>query len=189
MSIRLLSAFMLIATLPACDFGPETARFVPTPTQSELRARARVSTVEISEVTLPAYAASEEISLREEGGAIRSNPDFLWAELPENALTQALVENLSQITGAQVAANPWPLGDRPQVEVTVRVRTMLVSETGTLEFSGQYAIGAPEDAVREHVHAFALTETISGRDYQSIVDAHGRAWRRLAEDIARRGLR
>ncbi|GFE66074.1 PqiC family protein [Litoreibacter roseus] len=176
-------------TLAGCGFGPGTARYLPDATPSEVRASARVSTVEIIEVTLPSYAASEEISVRGVDGAIRSSTDILWAEDPESALVQSLVTNLSQITGARVAADPWPLADPAQVELTVRIATMLVSADGRLDFVGQYAVAAPDRAIRETVTPFAITESVNAASYQSIADAHARAWRQLSEEMAKRALR
>jgi uncharacterized lipoprotein YmbA len=146
-------------------------------------------TVEVLQVSLPTYAASEEIYVRGADGALTSSSDLLWADEPSRAVTLELTRYLSQITGAQVAPEPWPFADRAGARVDVRVEDMYAAADGRFIMTGQY-FAAPEAEGRDRSGLFSLSAPIAGEGgVAAIAAARGQVVRDLAAEIARRGLR
>ncbi|MCQ0091589.1 hypothetical protein FGD77_07775 [Roseovarius sp. M141] len=175
------------ATLAACGGTPDERVAVPRtdPVQSQ---RISYSTVALREVSLPTYAASEEIYVSGPGGVISPDEGLLWADEPGRAITLELTRYLAQITGARVASEPWPFVDRAQVELELRVEEMLAHVDGTFRLSGQYFV-APENG-RDRANLFAVVVPIGGTfSAQDIAAARGSAVRQLAGEIAAKGLR
>ena len=181
--MRFFLTLCLALTLAAC--GETATRVLLDPSPSTQKIRASVRTVEVAQVSLPDYAAALEISVQTEGGTLAQVPDVLWADEPARGLTAALVRQLATITGVQVAAEPWPLADLPEAEVTVRVEQMAVLQDGRLRLSGQYGIRYDNEDRRGHLHLFDFTSDVAdATDVSAIARAHDDAWRQLAEDIA-----
>ncbi|MEM7711167.1 MAG: ABC-type transport auxiliary lipoprotein family protein, partial [Pseudomonadota bacterium] len=133
--------FLFPLALAACS---GTQYFAPPPTQSELRLNVRADTVQVNEVSIPEYAINQEIPIQQADGSLVTDTSRLWADLPDRALQGSLTRHLNAITDAEVAAEPWPLGGFPEVEVSIFVEDMIVQSAGTLRFTGTYAL-ARED--------------------------------------------
>ncbi|TCP41827.1 PqiC family protein [Rhodovulum marinum] len=178
----------LAALLAACSASP--ARYtVPEVEVAGPRVPSIYGTVALREVALPAYAASEEIHFRGPDGALASAPDVLWADDPTRAITGDLARALGRITGATVAAEPWPFFDRPAATVEIRVSDMLAEADGRFRLTGQYFV-APETGRRTRSGSFALEAPIAAPGGPApIAAARGQAVRDLATLIARDGLR
>ena len=182
-SIAMLAA---IAALAACG-APDERVAVP---RADAGAKQRISygSVSLRELSLPTYAASEEIFVSGPDGTITAGDSLLWADTPGRAITLELTRYLAQITGARVASEPWPFLDRPQVELELRVEEMLAYADGTFRMSGQYFV-APENG-RDRARLFALSVPIGGTfSAQDIAAARGAVMRQLAGEIAANGLR
>ncbi|WP_135506911.1 PqiC family protein [Roseovarius aestuariivivens] len=184
---RPISAFALLcaAALAACG-APESRVAIPK-LQADERQSIAYRSVSLREVSLPSYAASEEIFVAGEDGLLSPNEGLLWADDPSRAITLELSRHLSQITGAQVASEPWPFDDYPQVEVELRIETMLPGADNVFRLSGQYFV-APENG-RDRSRLFDLAVPIVAEGAGGIAAARGRAVQDLALDIARNGLR
>ena len=171
-----------IALLAGCagGVGPQV---VIDPKTSELRVPARVGSVMLRDISLPAYAQATEISVRSAGGTLVEKKGAVWADEPARAMTGAMVRNLSSITGAQVAAEPWPLEGYPDVELTVRVEHMFARDDGSITLVGYYAIR------REHgrslIRQFDITRPPDPGAPDDLALVHEAAWADLAERIAR----
>ncbi len=184
---RSLAMLAAAATLAACGGTPDARVAVPRaePGQSQ---RISYSTVALRAVSLPTYAASEDIYISGLDGVISPGAGLLWADEPGRAITLELTRYLAQITGARVASEPWPFADRAQVEVELRIEEMLAHADGTFRLSGQYFV-APENG-RDRANLFALVVPIGGAfTAQDIAAARGAAMRQLAGEIAAKGLR
>lgn len=174
-------------TLAGCGGPPEARVAVPRASADQMH-RIAYRSVSLRDVSLPTYAASEEIYIQAADGTISPGKGLLWADDPVRASTLDLSRNLAQITGARVASEPWPFLDRPQVEIELRVEEMLAHADGTFHLSGQYFI-APENG-RDRARLFALSAPIGGTfSAQDIAAARGAVMLQLANDIAARGLR
>jgi len=133
-------------TLAACSGTSTLLQY--TPAQSDLRLQANVSSVMVQTVTLPSYAASEEIAVEIEPGIIETSSDFLWADQPERAVTLALTANLNDILGTTVGANPWPFPGLPDAAVDVRVSEMVAGVDGNFRLTGQFYTGVTASTIR-----------------------------------------
>jgi uncharacterized lipoprotein YmbA len=179
------AALGLVALLAACASEVRVATPVITP---QTRIASSFSSIEVSEVTLPSYAAAEDIYFRDADGAI-SPMGTLWADLPARAITLQLARDLGAITGVTVAPEPWPFRAYAAAKVDVRIEELLATAEGVFHLSGQYFV-APEAGGRATSGSFAIQEPIEGTptSASAIASARGRAVSKLAEAIARRGL-
>ncbi len=187
LNIRSIALLAAAATLAACGGTPEARIAVPRADVAQSQ-RIAYDSVSLREVSLPTYAASEDIYVSGPDGIIVSGDGLLWADEPGRAVTLELTRYLAQITGAQVASEPWPFLDRPQAEVELRIEEMLAHADGTFRLSGQYFV-APENG-RARARLFSLAAPIGGTfSAGDIAAARGAAMRQLAGEIAANGLR
>ncbi len=126
--MRILALFLPLL-LAGCLSG-QAPRFAVEPVPSTVKVRTSASTIELADVTLPNYATENWLTVQDEAGALVPLRDADWADEPSRAMTFALVRHLSEITGAKVAADPWPLAGIPEAEVRVRVEQMIADTTG-----------------------------------------------------------
>ncbi|MFX4298483.1 MULTISPECIES: ABC-type transport auxiliary lipoprotein family protein [Roseobacteraceae] len=180
-----ISALCFVTLLAACA---SEVRVAAPQTAPETRIASRYSSLEVTEVTLPSYAAAEDIYFRAADGAI-SPTGTLWADLPSRSITLQLARDLGAITGVTVAPDPWPFRAFPAAKVDVRIEELLATAEGTFRLSGQFFI-APEADGRATAGAFAIEEPIVGKPTEAaaIAAARGRAVSKLAETIAQGGL-
>ncbi len=181
MRIPLASFALFCTVLSGCG---QTEFFAPLPTTSQLRLGIAAETVMVNEATVPEYALNQEIPVQQPGGALLADTGRLWADLPGRALQGALTRHLSAITGARVAAAPWPLSGFPDAEVSTFVDDMIVQADGTLRFTGSYAVRS--ELGRDRTGVFTIIVPVANvESYVAIMAAHEAAWQRLAEQIAR----
>lgn len=183
--MRGLLIVTITALLAGCAsdqrFGAET----PVPSQN---VAVRFGAIEVVQATLPAYGASEEISVRKaDGGIAPLGP--LWADDPARAVTLQLARDLGAITGAVSAPAPWPFRNLPDVRVDVRIEDFLATDTGVFLLSGQYFV-APETGGRDRARRFSFSVPLDDpATAGGIAKASGDAVSRLALEIAQNGLR
>ncbi|ETW12036.1 hypothetical protein ATO8_13112 [Roseivivax marinus] len=183
------TGFLFIAlaagTLAACG-GPDQ-RFATPASTPTVRVASAYPTLEVVEVTLPLYAASEEIYAADAGGAITPLGP-LWADDPARAMTLQLSRDLGQITGATVAPEPWPYREYAAAKVDVRIEDMLATDAGTFRLAGQYFV-APDEGGRNRSGSFSIEVPMATPDSAAtIAAARSAAVSQLAETVARRGL-
>jgi uncharacterized protein len=183
-----IATIALVVALPLASCGDTNARFpiaaetVPSVTKTKVA----VGTVEVREVSLPAYAAASEIVVEQEGGALTVVPKAVWADDPVRGVTGALARSLDLRSTASVAAEPWPLAQSADVQVEVRIDRMIAKLNGEFELSGQFAIAAPDGAIRESVQRFAVTAPLADNSPASVAQATGVAIDALASDIVKK---
>ncbi|NDR56967.1 PqiC family protein [Aliiruegeria sabulilitoris] len=176
----------LLALVTACGQGP--VRYAAAPVPSGGRISIGVSQLEVREVSLPAYARSEEIWRESEGGALTSDSSVLWADDPARGITMELSQHLSTMTGARVAAEPWPFEELPQARLFVRVQQMVAGADGQFRMSGQYFVAALS-AGRDRSGDFAVSAPfVLDGGAPAIAAARATAVRDLARLIADRGF-
>ncbi|WP_172330901.1 membrane integrity-associated transporter subunit PqiC [Mangrovicoccus sp. HB161399] len=184
---RLTFLPLLLALGTAACTSPPTQFLLDAPT-SDLRLRPMVSSVEVRDVSLPQYAsAADGIAIQQADGSVTANPNEVWADTPERGATLALARNLAAITGARVAAEPWPFADLPGASVKVVVERFLASETGGVRLEGSYAISPVGSGLRDRGGRFDIAVPLPENPGTSdVARAHGLAIEQLAEEIARR---
>ncbi|ALG91342.1 MULTISPECIES: PqiC family protein [Actibacterium] len=175
-------AVALVLLLPACSAtGPG---YQMEPVTSDLRVRPAVRSVVVRTVSLPAYAAADEIALQSATGAIET-PGGLWADTPERAATLVIARHLAEITSATVAAEPWPLDALPDVSVDIRAERLLAGADGVLRLSGMYYVSGEGRPFDNTAGRFDIPVPLEGATPGAIAAAQANALRQLSETIAR----
>lgn len=177
-----VSAALLGLLLAACG-ADNSARYLVDAPAAEAARTVRVRSIEVRDMVLPAYAAALEIAQQDETGALRNLPDTLWADEPVRGMTAALARSLDLGSSATVAAEPWPLDTPADVQLIVRVERMVAGSDGIFVLSGQYAIAAPDGAVRERLERFDIRVPLAAADAPTIAAATGQAVAAIAADI------
>ncbi|WP_022708067.1 MULTISPECIES: PqiC family protein [Paracoccus] len=137
----LRAAFPAICLLMAACSDPEaTGRYLIDPPTAGVQVPNRLGTAELKDVQLPEYASDQEVAFQTEDGAVRSNPDSLWADNPSRAFTTTLARTISEVSGATVIGEPWPLAEPPARVVEVRVERALAQADGIYRLSGRYFV-------------------------------------------------
>lgn len=178
----------VLTTLAACA-SPEVRVAAPQPTSVE-RIAIRYPSVEVREVSLPSYAAVEDIFLRAPDGQLSSTPDLLWADDPTRAITLGLTRALAEVTGADVAPEPWPFDSFPSARVDVRIEDFIADTTGLVQLTGQAFIAPLDGRGQDRVLLIDLSRTApQPADAAAIAAARSALVADLAVLIARSGLR
>lgn len=178
--------------LAACS-GPVTQVSVP-PVQTDLRLRPIIGSLEVRDISLPRYAASDDIVRAGADGGIDTLPSTVWADTPERGLTLRLVDALDRITGARVAAEPWPFAEPPAASVTIRVTDALGQPDvgdlpGRYVLRGSYAISPVASDLADRAGRFEIAVPLADGSPQSLGAAQSAALGELAETLARRVAR
>jgi len=183
---RLLLPLALLLSLAACGGAPE--RFAAPLAPAGARIGIGPSLVEVRQVSLPSYALDEEIWVETDTGALTADSGFLWADDPARGVTQELTRQLAAITGARVAAEPWPFDALPQARVEVRIDEFVAGNDGRFRISGQY-FAVTLTAGRDRAADFAVAAPIApDSGVPGIAAARAAAVRDLARLIATNGF-
>lgn len=171
--------------LAACSDPEKIARYPIDPPTAQKAVANRLGRAELREVSMPQYATAQEIPYQTPDGALRSNPDNLWADDPSRAVTLSLARQISSISGATVISEPWPLADPPARRIEVRIEQMLPGSDGQLHVSGVYFVTpAGMEAGRDIVRRFDFTVPIADQEPGTIAKAQSAAVTVLARRIA-----
>lgn len=176
-----LSLFLIVLFLVGC--GDKKERFVIAPGTSAAEARLGVDTIEVRDVSLPAYASASEIVLADAKGALRPAPKAIWADDPPRAVTAALARSLDVKSSATVAVEPWPLTEEPAAELSVRIEQMTARADGTFLMYGQFALSSPSGALRERLRRFSINVPMAESTPAAVATATGQAIDALADKV------
>jgi uncharacterized lipoprotein YmbA len=180
-----LPAVLSLALLAACSSPEKTGRYLIDPPTPPVRVANQLGpTVELRDVSLPEYASGQEVSWQTPDGAVRSNPDNLWADNPERAVTLTLARAISDVSGAAVIAEPWPLGEPAERRLEVRVEKALAQSDGLYRLSGRYFLADESGGGRNHARSFDISVPLANAEPQSIAVAQSNALSILAQQIA-----
>lgn len=178
----LAAASLLLA---GCSNPEKTGRYLIDPPSPPVQIENRLGpTVELRDVSLPEYAAGQEVSWQSEDGAVRSNPDTLWADNPQRAFTQSLARAISDVSGSAVIAEPWPLGEPPERRLEVRVEKALAQSDGIYRLSGRYFLANEAGGGTNFVRSFDISVPLGGDAPGVIAAAQSQALSILAQQIA-----
>jgi uncharacterized protein len=175
---------ILVAALALGACGGNSAQYLFDPVPTDTRIRTSVQSVVIQDVTVPEYANNQEIAVLGSDGAVRTDSDVLWAEIPSDAISNGIARSLSEITGATVAADPWPLEAIPDMRLEVRIERMIADDAGRFVFAGQYFLSPDGRNFRSATGRFNIVEPMDTNGYPGIARAGSRAVTRLSEQIA-----
>ncbi len=189
--------FLAVACLAliGCGDAGEPVRYTTTTPAEASRVSIPVKSVSLREVSLPSYASEEGIAVADGAGAIRTEPDRLWADDPTRAVTLRLTNALADLTGRVVASDPWPFREDAEAVVEVRIETFVAEASGQFVAQGRYYVAHQvedeEGPVRkDRAVSFWLVQPFEPEGgFKAIAAARTRIVSALAQDIARRGLR
>lgn len=181
----MLKRMMIVAFGALAGCTALSDRLALVPQASTLELRPLVGSVMVRTVSLPTYAAVEEIPLQSPNGLIVINEDILWADAPERAVTLVLTQTLSDILSIDAGPEPWPFIGLPDVSVDIRVSRMLAGADGLFQLTGQFFVGGDGANFPNTARSFDITTQLATGDITSIPAAQAEALRLLAEEIAR----
>lgn len=184
LAARVLSLLTLLA-LAACG-SPE--RFAVAPPPILEKTRIAFASVEVRDVSLPSYAASDEIHTQTDDGTLISSSDVLWADAPERAIALELSQNLARLTDRRIASEPWPFEAFPDARLEVRFAELVATTSGVFSTSGQYFVAVENGRERSGLFDLAVPFDPAGGP-NAIARARGQLILDLAEYIAQNGLR
>lgn len=186
--MRLLLPLLATLTLTACGNPEKVARYLIDPPMPPVAVANRLGTAELKDVSLPDYASGQEISWQTADGAVRSTPDNIWADNPQRAFTMTLARTISEVSGATVIAEPWPLAEAPSKRIEVRVEKALAQADGIYRLSGRYFVS--DDGYSggsNQVRSFDISIPLTSEGSGAIAAAQSAAISQLAAQIASLG--
>ena len=182
-----LTSILMLGLLAACGGAPERYS-VSAPAVTE-KTPIAFGSVEVRDVSLPSYAAADEIHIQGEDGTLVSSTDVLWADSPERAVALELSQNLARLTDRRIASEPWPFEAFPDARLEVRFTELVATSGGLFRGAGQYFV-AVENGRRERAGLFELAVPFDpAGGPPAIARARGQLILDLAAYIARNGLR
>ena len=178
----MLTLLMLVA---GCSNPEKTSRYLMDPPAAPTQVSNRLGTAELRDVSLPEYAAGQEVSYQTADGAVRSTPDDLWADNPQRSFTLTLARAISDVSGATVIAEPWPLTNPPDRKLDVRVEQALAQANGVYRLTGRYFV-SDENFTGEgnHARSFDISVPLTGEGAVNVARAQSAAIAILAQQIA-----
>ena len=178
------AAAAALALLAAC--GAPDSVVVQPPAITET-VRIGFKSVEVKDVSLPSYAAADEIAQQAPDGTLITSK-VLWADAPERAIGLELSRNLARLTKRRVASEPWPFEEDATATLDVRFADLIAGTDGTYRATGQYFVGVYEGRERSGVFDLVVTYDPKGGP-AAIARARGQLIVDLAKYLAAKGLR
>lgn len=182
---NLAVALFLLFAAAACSTPTTFVKATPEPVTERVAIAFR--SVEIRTVSLPTYAASEEIYGQGADGVLATTSAVRWADIPERAITLELSRTLAELTGARVAPEPWPFDARAEAQVDVRFEDLLAGADGVFRASGQYFVSSESGRERSGLFRLDVRYTPEAGP-EAIAAARSRAILDLAKLIAGKAL-
>lgn len=184
---RPLFALALLSLLAACSNPLKTGRHLIDAPQTTKQVSDRLGTAELSDVSLPDYASSDEVAFQAADGTVRSGPGALWADKPQRAFTVALARSISDVSGATVIASPWPLTEPPAHKIQVEVEKALASRDGLYRLSGRYYVSDERGRGSSQARSFSIAVPVPAGSTSGVAAAQSSAISQLARQIAQLG--
>lgn len=185
-AIRNIATLGFVLVLAACGTADRYAVSLPPVTET---IRIAFASVEVRDVSLPSYAAADEIHIRKADGTLISSSDELWADAPERAVALEISESLSRLTNRRIASEPWPFEAFPDARLELRFSELLATDAGQFRATGQYFV-AVSNGGRERSGLFDQSVSFDPKTGPAgIAAARGQLVLQLARFIAKEGLR
>lgn len=184
--MKTFAPLTLALTLALAACGDTAARYLVEPAPTAAPVALRLSSIEVRDAVLPAYAEDVQILAQDASGALVPVKGAEWADSSARAVTAALARSLDLQSTAAVAAEPWPLSDAPAARLDVRVDALVARADGTFQMAGQYAVASFDAPGREVLERFDIRVPRPGDGPGAIAAAQGQAFDRLAAQIVAR---
>ena len=140
--------------------------------------------VNVFQVRVPAYMSRPQIIQAKENSAeILIADSDLWAEPIEDALTRAVIADISSISGSQNVQQPVLAGtDKNAVNLKIEVLKCAGSIGGKLDFKAQYALSNSQTSKSFNFE----TSLKAGEDFNGYVNAISSAVEDLSLDVCKK---
>ncbi len=182
--IKPLALCATLALLAACGASDRIAVQSPEITET---VPIRYASVEVKDVSLPEYAAADELAQQAPDGTLITSK-VLWADSPARAIGLELSRNLASLTNARIAPEPWPFEAPASAALDIRFADLVAGTDGVYRATGQYFVGVYQG--RERSGQFDLSVAYDPKGgAPAIARARGRIISDLAVFVARNGLR
>jgi uncharacterized lipoprotein YmbA len=176
-----------LCALTACSSSPDRYAVTSPPIAETQRIGFRA--IEVRDVSLPAYAAADDIAVLDDAGRLVGLDGALWADTPSRAIALEISQNLARMSGARVAPEPWPFEAFPDARLDIRFQSLIAGPDGRMRATGQYFVGV-SDGRRERSGLFDLSVAYDPAGGAAAVSAaRGQIVLDLTRLIARDGLR
>lgn len=186
--MRNMTPALVAMTMALGGCGGTPDLFPVTPPEVTETIAISLRSIEVRDVSLPTYAAADEIAIEDADGRLIAAGSSLWADTPRRAISLELSGHLARLTGRRIASEPWPFEEFPQARLDVRFESLLAGADGRLRASGQYFV-AVVDGGRERSGLFDLSVPFDAAGGpQAIAVARGQIILDLARHIARTSL-
>lgn len=182
--IKSIATAATLAFLSACG-APESIAVKPPSVKHTQHIG--FASVEVKDVSLPSYAAADEIAQQAPDGSMITSK-VLWADAPDRAIGLELSRNLSQLTQARVASEPWPFEEDAAATLVLRFVDLAAGTDGIYRATGQYFVGVYEGRERSGQFDLNVTYDLEGGP-AAIANARGRLISDLSKFLARKALR
>lgn len=143
--------------------------------------------VEVKDVSLPSYAAADEIAQQAPDGTLITSK-VLWADAPERAIGLELSRNLARLSRKRVASEPWPFEEDAVATLDVRFAELVAGTDGVYRATGQYFVGVYQGRERSGLFDLSVAYDPKGGP-AAIAAARGQIILDLAKYLASEGLR
>ncbi len=181
---KILGLLTLTLALAAC--GDNKSRFLINTVESSAQTRLSVGSIEVRDVSLPAYASASDIVVEQADGALKPVSKAIWADDPVRGVTGALARSLAAKSTATVSAEPWPLADSPAARLEVRVDQMVAGADGNFRLTGQFALSSPQGQIRDSLTRFAVSVPLADTSAGAVAASTGQAIDTLADEVLRK---
>ena len=177
---------MLALTFGLAACGDNAARYLVEPAPVAAAVPLRLSSIELRDMVLPAYAEGAQILQQDASGALRPVANSEWADGSARAMTAALARSLDLQTTAAVAAEPWPLSEPAAGRLDVRLDRIVARADQSFQLSGQYALASYQGNISEVLQRFDIRVPMAADSPAAIALAQGQAIDELAaQSVAR----
>lgn len=182
--IKTITLCTVLAVLTACGASNRIAVQSPEITQN---VRIGFASVEVRDVSLPGYAAADEITQQMPDGTLIAS-DVLWGDTPARAIGLELSRALAELTNARIAPEPWPFEEDAAASLDIRFVDLVAGTDGVFRAAGQYFVGVYQGRERAGQFELSVPYDVDGGP-ASIARARGQIISDLAVYVARNGLR
>ena len=83
----------------------------------------------------------------------------VWADTPARAFTLSLARAISDVSGATVIPEPWPLAEPPRRRLRVDVEKALAGQDGIYRLTGRYYVSDDSGGGSNHARSFAFASS------------------------------
>lgn len=184
---RLLAPAAVLTLLAACSNPLSTGKHLLAPPPMSQEVSNRLGTAELADVELPDYASSDEVAFQAEDGTVRSTPRQLWADQPQRSFTVTLARAISEVSGATVIPEPWPLTEPAAHKIRVEVERALAGRDGQYRLSGRYYVSDENGGGSSQARMFSIAVPVPAGTTSGVAAAQGAAIAQLARQIATLG--